>query len=146
MGCFTLLQGIQSAYSMSLLSGQELFLMLLNGPGDLGSIPGRVILSTQKWYLIYPCLILSIMRYLSMVKWVKPGKGVVPSLTPRYSSYWKGNPRVIFESPSTTVTNLTYISCDYVNAHKTEYMCFNQATTFPHLTEPLWNWLINSPT
>ena len=28
----------------------------------------------------------------------------------------------------------------HVNAHKTEYMCFNQKG------EPLWNWLTNSPT
>ena len=39
-----------------------------NGPGDLGSIPSRVILKTQKWYLILPCLILSIIRYGSRVK------------------------------------------------------------------------------
>ena len=31
-----------------------------NGPGDLGSIPGRVIPKTQKWYLMLPCLTLSI--------------------------------------------------------------------------------------
>ena len=34
-----------------------------NGPGDLGSIPGRVIPKTQKWYLMPPCLTLSIIRY-----------------------------------------------------------------------------------
>ena len=27
----------------------------------------------------------------------------------------------------------------HVNAHKMEYMCFNQAT-FPHKTIVLWNW------
>ena len=27
----------------------------------------------------------------------------------------------------------------YVNAHKTEYMCYNQRATLPHKTEPLWN-------
>ena len=27
-----------------------------NGPEDQGSIPGRVIPKTQKWYLIPPCL------------------------------------------------------------------------------------------
>ena len=30
-----------------------------NGPGNLGSIPGRVILMTQKWHLMPPCLTLS---------------------------------------------------------------------------------------
>ena len=33
-----------------------------NGPRDLGSIPGRVIPKTQKWYLMLPCLTLSILR------------------------------------------------------------------------------------
>ena len=27
-----------------------------NGPEDQGSIPGRVVPKTQKWYLIPPCL------------------------------------------------------------------------------------------
>ena len=27
-----------------------------NGPGELGSIPGRDIPKTQKWYLMPPCL------------------------------------------------------------------------------------------
>ena len=34
-----------------------------NGPSDLGSIPVRVIPKTQKWYLIPPCLTLSIISY-----------------------------------------------------------------------------------
>ena len=37
-----------------------------NGPGDLSSIPGRDIPRTQKWYLMPPCLTLSI-RYGSRV-------------------------------------------------------------------------------
>ena len=48
-----------------------------NGPGDQGSIPGRVIPKTQKkWYLIPPCLALNIIRYGSRLKWSNPGKGV----------------------------------------------------------------------
>ena len=31
-----------------------------NDPEDQGSIPGRVIPKTQKWYLILPCLTLGI--------------------------------------------------------------------------------------
>ena len=59
-----------------------------NGPGDVGSIPGRVIPKPIKmildtaWYLI-----LSNIRYVSRVKWSNPGKGVVPSPTPWCSSY-----------------------------------------------------------
>ena len=49
-----------------------------NGPGDLGSIPGRVI---------PPYLTLSNIRYISRVKWSNPGKVVVPSPTPWCSSY-----------------------------------------------------------
>ena len=62
-----------------------------NGPGDLGSIPGRVIPKTLKWYLIPPCLTLSIIRYGSRVKWSNPGNGVAPSPTPWCSSYRKGS-------------------------------------------------------
>ena len=60
-----------------------------NGPGDLGSIPGRVIPKTLKMALDPPCLILSNIRYMSRVTWSNPGKGVAPSPTPRCSSYWK---------------------------------------------------------
>ena len=46
-----------------------------NGPGDRGSIPGQVIPKTfKKWYLIPPCLTLSIIRYVSKVKWSIPRK------------------------------------------------------------------------
>ena len=55
----------------------------------------------KKWYLMSSCLILSIIRYRSRVKWSNSGKGVAPSLTP--SSYWKGS----FGSPSTMVANFT---------------------------------------
>ena len=44
-----------------------------------------------KWYLIPPSFTLSSKRYVSRVKWSHPGKGVVPSPTPRCSSYWKGS-------------------------------------------------------
>ena len=40
-----------------------------------------------KWYLIYPCLTLSILRYISRVMWSNPGKGVAPSSTTRCSRY-----------------------------------------------------------
>ena len=57
-------------------------------------MPGRVIRKTQIWYLIPPCLILSIIRYRSRVKWGNPGKRVAPSSTLRWSIYRKGNVRV----------------------------------------------------
>ena len=48
----------------------------------------------KKWYLMLSCLTLSIIRYVSRVKWSNPGNGVAPSPTPRCSSYPKGSPRV----------------------------------------------------
>ena len=41
----------------------------------------------KKRYLIPSCLTLSIIRYVSRVKWSNPGKGVAPSPTPWCSSY-----------------------------------------------------------
>ena len=59
-----------------------------NGPGNQGSLPGRVIPKTLKeLYLIPPCLTLSIIRYVSRVKWDNPGKRVVPFPTLCCSSY-----------------------------------------------------------
>ena len=70
--------------------------VLTNGPGDQGSVQGHVIPKTErkkkkkkkkkKRYFIHPCLILSIIRYISRVKLNNPGKGVVPSPTPQCSS------------------------------------------------------------
>ena len=51
----------------------------------------------KKWYLMPPCLTLSIIRYGSRVKWSNSGKGVVPSPTPRCSTYRKGSLRVILD-------------------------------------------------
>ena len=47
--------------------------------------------------MIPPCLTLSIIRYVSRVKWSNPGKGVAPSPTPRCSSYWKGSLLVVLD-------------------------------------------------
>ena len=48
----------------------------------------------KKWYLMPPCLTLSIIRYGSMVKWSNPEKGVAPFPTLWCSSYRKGSFRV----------------------------------------------------
>ena len=68
--------------------------VFVNGPGDLGSIPGRVMPKTQKWYLMLSCLTLSNIRYISRVKWSNPSRGGAPSPTPRCSSYRKGSLQV----------------------------------------------------
>ena len=54
----------------------------------------RSFQSLKKWYLMPPCLTLSIIRYGSRVKWCNPEKGVAPSPTPRCTTYRKGNLRV----------------------------------------------------
>ena len=51
----------------------------------------------KKWYLMPPCLTLSIIRYGSRVKWSNPGKAVAPFPTLWCSSYRKGSLRVTLE-------------------------------------------------
>ena len=46
----------------------------------------------KKWYLMPPCLTLSIIRYGSRVKWSNPGKWVAPSPTPLCSKLSKREP------------------------------------------------------
>ena len=62
-----------------------------NGPGDLGSILGRVIQKTLKMVLDTSLLRTHQYKVRNKVKWSTPGKGVVPSPTARCSSYWKGS-------------------------------------------------------
>ena len=70
-----------------------------NGSGDRDSIPSTrdwiSILNwswpqrLKKWYLILTCLTVSIIRYISRVKWSNLWKRVAPSPTPQCSSCWK---------------------------------------------------------
>ena len=71
--------------------------MFANGPGDLGSIPGRVIPKTPK--MVLDAILLNTQHYkvLSRVKWSNPGKGVAPSPKLRCSSYRKGSLRVTLD-------------------------------------------------
>ena len=70
-----------------------------NCPGDLGSIPGRVILKTLKMVLNTSLLmvlntsLLNTQQYkvLSRVKWRNPGIRVAPFPTPQWSSNRKGS-------------------------------------------------------
>ena len=59
----------------------------------------------KKWYLMWPCLALRIIRYRSRVKWTNPENGVAPSLHLGVVAIEKG----ASESPSTKVTNFTFI-------------------------------------
>ena len=75
-----------------------ILLVFANGPRDQGSVPGRVIPKTEKWYLILLCLTLIIIRYVSKVKWSNTGKGVEPSLAPQCGSYWKESLRIALDN------------------------------------------------
>ena len=71
--------------------------MFANGPGDLGSIPGRVIPKTQK--MVLDASLLNTQHYKVRIK----GKveqfreGVAPSPTHWCSSYRKGSLRVTLD-------------------------------------------------
>ena len=68
-----------------------------NGPGDLGSIPGRVIPKTQK--MVLDDSLLNTQHYKVRIKG-KVGQsreGVAPSPTPWCSSYRKGSLRVTLD-------------------------------------------------
>ena len=65
--------------------------MFVNGPGDRGSIPGRIIPKIFKMVLDTSLLNTHHYKVLSRVKWSNPGKGVTTSPRPRCTSYWKGN-------------------------------------------------------
>ena len=67
----------------------------------------------KKWYLMPPCLTLSILRYGSRVKWSNPGKGVAPFPTPWCSKLSKrepsGHPR-LWSPTLLTLCIRTYVS------------------------------------
>ena len=59
--------------------------VIVNDPGDWGSIPDLIIPKIlKKCYLMPPGLTLSIIRYGTRIKWSSPGNGVSSSLTPRF--------------------------------------------------------------
>ena len=68
-----------------------------NGPGDLGSIPGRVIPKTQK--MVLDASLLNTQHYKVRIKGKveQSREGVAPSPTPWCSSYRKGNLRVTLD-------------------------------------------------
>ena len=71
--------------------------MFANGPGDLGSIPGRVIPKTQK--MVLDASLLNTQHYKVRIKGkVEPSReGVAPSPTSWCSSYRKGSLRVTLD-------------------------------------------------
>ena len=64
-----------------------------NGQRDWGSI----IPKTQKWYVIPSCLIITIIRHISRVKWSNLEKEEVFLAMLPCSSYWKGSLQVTLD-------------------------------------------------
>ena len=62
------------------------------------------------WYLMLPCLTLSFIKYELRIKWSNLRKGVVPLLHLGVVANEKG----AFRSPSTMVTNFTYIITAFI--------------------------------
>ena len=71
--------------------------LFANGPGDLGSIPGRVIPKTQK--MVLDASLLNTQHYKVRIKGKveQSREGVAPSPTPWCSSYRKGSLRVTLD-------------------------------------------------
>ena len=65
--------------------------VLANGPGDQGSIPGRVMPKTLKMVLDAALLNTQYYKVWVKIKWSNSGKGVAPFPTPWCSSYQKGS-------------------------------------------------------
>ena len=74
----------------------------------------------KKWYLMPPCLTPNLISCVSGVKWSNPGKEVLPSPTPRCSSYWKGILRVSLDyshqlDQLIIISNFLWTCCIFVN-------------------------------
>ena len=79
-----------------------------NGPGDLSSIPGRVIPKTLKMVLDTSLFNTQQYKVISRVKWRYPRKRGAPSPSPWCSSYWKGSLLVALDF-GLQLYNLLYI-------------------------------------
>ena len=100
-----------------------------NGPGDLGSIPGRVIPKTQK--MVLDASLLNTQHYKVLIKGKveQSREEVVPSPTSWCSSYWKG----ALGLPSTMVANFTYLCYQIHNIKEKKILCrfiISKLTTF----------------
>ena len=68
----------------------------------------------KKWYLMPPCLTLSIIRYGSRVKWNNPRKGVAPSPTPCCSKLSKRKPSGHLRQWSPTLLTYTLMNASFL--------------------------------
>ena len=119
-----------------------------NGSGYRGSIQGRVIPKSQKWYLMLPRLTLCIKRYGSRGKRGNPGQ--------RCSNYWKR----AFESLSTAGAKFTslyiyiyiyiymyvyiYIYINWSTLHKIQNSSKTNKNDYNSQTTEVWNTRVQS--
>ena len=85
----------------------------------------------QKWYLMPPCLTLSITRYIPGVKWNNPGKWVAPFPTPWCSSYWKGSLQIVLDNSRKLYCIYIYI-INYYLKYKGTYNKFTNLFSYGH--------------
>ena len=64
--------------TQSISSNGIIVRVFANDPGDLRSIPGRVIQKLKKWYLMPPCLTLSIIRIKGKVEHPRERRSALP--------------------------------------------------------------------
>ena len=115
----------------------------------------------KKWYLMPPCLILSIIRYGSRVKWSNWGKGVAPSPTLWCGSYQKRSLRITldysrqlylldaewnfkqFSLVSSQVKSSTVVEGDQMAPFSiaTTLRCRGGCYSFPRIA-PLYSWYV----
>ena len=95
-------------------------------PGDLGSIPGRVIPKTQKMVLDASLLNTQIYKVRIKGKVEQSREGVAPSPTPWCSSYRKGS----FGLPSTMVANFTLLIYIYICMCVCGYVCISKLIVY----------------
>ena len=91
-----------------------------NGPGDLGSIPGRVIPKTQK--MVLNASLLNTQHYKVRIKGKveQSREGVAPSPTPWCSSYRKGSLRVTLDYGRQLYF---YLPCRWPSEHRWKNIC-----------------------
>ena len=95
--CFFLIYHFYKIASVLIPDIGQAVSVFANGPGDLGSIPGRVVPKTQK--MVLEASLLNTQHYKVRIKGKveQSWEGVAPSPTPWCSSYRKGSPRVTLD-------------------------------------------------
>ena len=117
---------------------------LLNPLGDWG-VQSQVksYQRLKTWYLIPPCLTLSIIMYRSRVKWSHPGKGEGHSPTSWSSSYCKGSLQVaLYYGCQLYLLTMAHSICMGNFLKKANYMFFFRIFFHKCRLCIVWSWFI----